>query len=82
MTRKEAWVRFMAAALAGDADGSLGATGCAGLADAALDELERRWPFETHNDSDRPVRVGVDGVERVYRPARNPKPPRFVGDPE
>jgi hypothetical protein len=79
MTRKEAWVRFMAGALA---DGMVSVETAAKRADKAIAELERRWPFETHNDSDRPVRVGVDGVERVCGPARNPRPPRFVGDPE
>lgn len=42
MTRKEAWVRFMAAALT---DPNITDVGhAAGLADAALEELDERWP--------------------------------------
>lgn len=72
MTRREAWVRFMAGAMAAGKTSEPAAES----ADAALDELDRRWPAATHNDNDRPAKVST-GIDKGAH-----GPPRYVGDPE
>lgn len=55
MTKQEAWIRFMAGALA---DGNTSVTLAADCADMALEEMLKRWP-ETEGDD--PVAMAEEG---------------------
>lgn len=63
MTRKEAWVRFMAGAMAGDTKEGFTTSELAGFADEAMAELDRRVAAGKLEEAPRgPVRFVGDDV--------------------